>query len=300
MRLQDKTVLVTGVSGTLGDKIVARCLAEGAEVRGLIRQEQQIPLCTKLHCTPVIGDLTDRATLGDALKGVQIVIHAAAYLGGDRALAEASNVQGVQHLVDAALAAGVERFVHISTVSVYGHHDGEIALDESSELAFGHPDVYLSTKSESERIVQQAMAKGLPGVILRPGTIVSVHNSHWGDRLVAQLAQAVEITDVHPDDLTPWVHAENVAEIGVLAATHPAAVGEAYNAVDRNVAESERTVRMAQVLKKKLIIPDGDPIRTTYPADKIVEDLGYRPIRTFEDTMIQLEEQARRLVQGSG
>lgn len=84
----------------------------------MIRLKQQILLCTKLHCTPVIGDLTNRATLDDALKGVHIVIHAAAYLGGDRAFAEASNVQGVQHLVDAALAAGVERFVHISTVSV--------------------------------------------------------------------------------------------------------------------------------------------------------------------------------------
>lgn len=94
MRLRDKVVLVTGVTGTAGDKISRRCISEGAEVKGLIRNADQIALCEELGVTPVIGDLTDRAFIVEALRNVDIIIHAAAYLGEDRAIAEASNVQG--------------------------------------------------------------------------------------------------------------------------------------------------------------------------------------------------------------
>ncbi len=229
----------------------------------------------------------------EALKDVSLIIHAAAYLGEDRTLAEASNIQGVQSLIDGAISAGVERFVHISTLSVYGHLDGDVELNEASSLAYGHSEVYIATKCESERIVQDAMARGLQGVILRPGIICAEHNSHWGDRLVAKLAQADRVTWIHPDDLTPWVHAENLAEMCVLAATHPVAVNQVYNAIDGNYREDEFTLRIVRAMDKKLTIPDGDPIRMAYSFHKIKDDLGYRPVRTFEETVSQLEEQGR-------
>ncbi|MFD1176447.1 NAD-dependent epimerase/dehydratase family protein [Paenibacillus puldeungensis] len=161
MRLRDKVVLVTGVSGTVGDKIAANCLSEGAKVKGLIRNKEKIPLCDELGITPIIGDLTDKEAIKEALKDVNIVIHAAAYLGGDRTTAEESNIQGVQVLVDASISVGVERFVHISTVSVYGHFEGDVELDETSDLAYGHSEVYISTKCESERILQDAITSDL-------------------------------------------------------------------------------------------------------------------------------------------
>ncbi|WP_238655590.1 NAD-dependent epimerase/dehydratase family protein [Paenibacillus piscarius] len=293
MRLRDKVVLVTGVTGTAGDKIARRCVAEGAEVKGFIRNRDQIALCEELGITPILGDLTDRAPIRAALENVSVIIHAAAYLGADRALAEASNIKGVQNLVDGAVSAGVERFVHISTVSVYGHFDGEVELDEASSLAFGHGEVYISTKCESERIVQAAMANGLPSVILRPGVICSESNSYWGDRLIAKLADSAEVDWIHPQDLTPWVHADNLAEMCVLAAAQPAAVNQCYNAIDGNYPEKDFTMRIGLALNKKFIIPGGDPIRTAYSCDKIKNGLGYRPVKTFEETVVRLEQQAR-------
>lgn len=293
MRLRDKVVLVTGVSGTVGDKIAAKCLGEGAKVKGLIRNKENISLCDKLGITPVIGDLKDREAIKEALKDVNLVIHAAAYLGGDRTTAEESNIQGVQVLVDASISVGVERFVHISTVSVYGHFEGDVELDETSDLAYGHSEVYISTKCESERILQDAISSGLKCVILRPGVICAENNSHWGDQLIAKISTVENVTWIHPDDVTPWVHAENLAEMCVLAATHPAAVNQIYNAVDGNYKENEFTVRIAHAMKKTLIIPDGNPIRMTYRCNKIKNDLGYRPIKKFEETVAQLEKQAR-------
>lgn len=298
MRLRDKVVLVTGVTGTAGDKIARRCVAEGAEVRGLIRNRDQIAICEKLGITPVIGDLTDRAVIKDALENVNVIIHAAAYLGEDRAIAEASNIQGVQNLVDSAVSAGVERFIHLSTVSVYGHFDEEVELDEASSLAFGHSETYISTKCESERIVQAAMADGLPSVILRPGVICSESNSHWGDRLIAKLAGSAEVDWIHPEDLTPWVHADNLAEMCVLAAAQPAAVNQCYNAIDGNYPEQNFTMRIGLALDKKFVIPGGAPIRTAYSCDKMKNELGYSPVKTFEETVVRLEQQARGELNG--
>lgn len=293
MKLHNKVVLVTGVSGTVGDKIATKCLGEGAKVKGLVRSKEQTPLCDKLGITPIIGDLTDRKTIEAALRDVDIVIHAAAYLGEDRTIAENSNIHGVRSLIEASISAGIERFVHISTVSVYGHLAGDVELDETSDLAYGHAEVYVSTKCESERILQEAIDRGLHSVILRPGVICSESNSHWGDGLISKIAAVEQVTWVHPDDLTPWVHADNLAEMCVLAATHPKAVNQSYNAVDGNYAEKEFTIRIAQAMNKKLTIPKGNPIRMAYSGEKLKNDLGYRPIRSFEDTVLQLEKQAR-------
>ncbi|WP_341280209.1 NAD(P)-dependent oxidoreductase [Paenibacillus sp. FSL H8-0537] len=295
MRLRNKVVFVTGVSGTIGDKIVTKCLSEGAKVKGLIRSKEQVLLCDNLGIVPIIGDLTDRSVIKEALTDVDVIIHAAAYLGSDRTMAEKSNIHGVESLVDEAIWAGVKRLVHLSTVSVYGHLEGEVELDEASELAYGHSEVYTSTKCESERIVQAAMADGLGCVILRPGIICAENNSHWGDRLIAKLAAADNIDWIHPDDLTPWVHADNLAEMCVLAATHAAAVNLTYNAVDGNYTEGEFSVRIVHALNKTLIIPDGSPIRMAYSCNKIRNELGYRSIKNFEETVAHLEEQARSL-----
>ncbi|NGZ76536.1 NAD-dependent epimerase/dehydratase family protein [Saccharibacillus alkalitolerans] len=64
------------------------------------------------------------------------------------------------------------------------------------------------------------------------------------DGLVKKLADAEKVDWLHPDDLAPWVHAENVAEMCMLAAAHPAAVGQAYNAVDGNYPESQFGLRI--------------------------------------------------------
>jgi nucleoside-diphosphate-sugar epimerase len=168
-------------------------------------------------------------------------------------------------------------------------------MDEASELAYGHSNVYVSTKCESEKIVQAAATNGLPIVILRPGVISAEYNSHWGDKLVAKIDAAEEVTWIHPDDLTPWVHADNLAEMCILAATHPAACNQVYNAVDGNYREDEFTARIARAMDKTLKIPGGNPIRMAYRHNKIRDELGYRPVVTFEETVAHLENQARSL-----
>lgn len=57
MRLRDKVVFVTGISGTAGGKIATKCLREGARVKGLIRNKEQVPFCNKLGITPIFNEM---------------------------------------------------------------------------------------------------------------------------------------------------------------------------------------------------------------------------------------------------
>jgi nucleoside-diphosphate-sugar epimerase len=124
--------------------------------------------------------------------------------------------------------------------------------------------------------------------------VCAEYNSYWGDRLVEKLEAADQVTWIHPEDLIPWVHSDNLGEMCVLAATHPAPVNQIYNAVDGNYSDNEFTLRIVRSMKKTLIIPDGNPLRTAYRINKIRNELEYRPIKTFEETVLQLEKQALR------
>ena len=219
-------------------------------------------------------------------------MHAAAYLFDDWDVAKATNIVGVENLAEEARAAGVQRFVHISTLSVFGDPtDGE--FDESSPMTVDYPHPYVSTKAQSERILHTAMDKGLGCVILRPGIICAEHNSHWGDRAIAQMREVETFASMHPDDMVPWVHTENLAEMCLIACTHPQAGNQIYHAIDGNYRASEFLIKIARAMGKTVQPPDRAPQRAIYSCDKIRVELGYRRVRRFDETMNALEIQAQ-------
>src|SRR5947199_9239953 len=81
-------------------------------------------LHTLKHIEIVYGDLTDAESLKDAVSGVQRVYNVAAKTGpwGLEEVYRAINVQGLANLIHAAMDAGVQRIVHTSSITVYGHH----------------------------------------------------------------------------------------------------------------------------------------------------------------------------------
>ena len=117
------TVLVTGATGLLGSELV-RQLSENKEpVRALVRTDSNLAGIATANCEQVVGDLAEPSSLRQAVSGIQTVYHCAARLGdwGSWPSFEEGNVQTTRHLVDACLAADVQRFVHVSSVAAYGH-----------------------------------------------------------------------------------------------------------------------------------------------------------------------------------
>ena len=122
-----RTVLVSGVSGHVAGAMADRLSAGGLRVRAMVRTPDQARMAARRGWLPVTGDLGVPESLRPAADGADLVVHAAAYLGRDRDVAEAVNVAGTRWLAEAALAAGVRRFVHISTMSVWGPAAGRAA-----------------------------------------------------------------------------------------------------------------------------------------------------------------------------
>ena len=258
---------------------------EGADVKGLIRDRNYLNKYQDLGITPIIGDLNDSEILFDALKDIDIVIHCAAYLGNELEEAVKSNVSGVDNIAKVSLAAGIKKFIHISTLSVFGEPtDGY--FDETTPIIQQHQEVYVDTKSKSEQILNSYIIKGLDVIILRPGAICAEENSYWGDRQINRMLKTDIIDWVHPEDIVPWIHVDNLVEMIHLVLSKGVS-NQTYNAIDGNFSEDEFRVRLITALGKKLKVPNRLKERPNYSNTKIKE-LGYRPIQSFEQTISNL------------
>lgn len=167
------TILVTGATGFTGGHLARRLAREGTAVRALVRDPQRGQELAQLGIELVPGDLRDPASLAPAMAGIETVYHIAATFRQENISQEdmwAINAQGVQNMLDAAIAAGtVKRFVHCSTIGVHGDIKNPPANEESP---YGPGDEYQKSKTAGEKIALDYMRQGkLPIVVFRPGGI---------------------------------------------------------------------------------------------------------------------------------
>jgi nucleoside-diphosphate-sugar epimerase len=279
-----RTVLVTGTTGHVGFQIAKRLGADGWRVRALVRSPAQLDLVRGEGWEPVLGDLAQSASLQVPLTDVDFILHCAAAGGADTARCQIVNVDATRVLATLALEAKIRRFVHISTISVHGAELPK-RVDEESPLATADPVPYCSSKALGELALGKVREEGLETVILRPGMICNVVRSQWGNEMVERIRARGWPEGVHPDDVMPWVHTENLAEMVRLALTHQAAANETFLAIDRNVAFNEFFGPIANALGQPIVVPDRPPQISECRVGKIGARLGYQPIRTFEETM---------------
>ena len=286
-----KTVLITGTSGHLGGHLARRLADSGMTVRALVRNNEQASYARQQGWQAVQGDLTEPSTLSQALKDVEFVLHSAAYAGKPGPLYETVNVDGTRELAERALDAGVDRFVQISTMSVYGDSlPGTV--DEDTPLATNHSQPYCSTKARAEVELGKIRQKGLKVTILRPGMITHWDRSQWGNEMVERMRVGGWPSFLHPDDVMPWSQSRNLAEMSWLALSHEPAANEAFIAVDQNVMIRDFYGPIAAALGKPVIAPDRPPDVSIAKLGKIGLRLGYRAIVSFEETEARLVELA--------
>jgi len=164
-----KKAFVTGVTGFTGGWLAKRLVERGYDVVGLVRNPEKAAHLEELGVTLVEGDLRDKSSFAGAMKGTDVVFHvAAAYRqeGVPNKFFWEVNVDGTRNMLEAAKEAGVERFVHTSTVGV----QGEIANPPATEDApFNPGDVYQESKKAGELLARKFFEENdLPGVVVRP------------------------------------------------------------------------------------------------------------------------------------
>src|SRR5262245_47845526 len=127
-------IFVTGGTGFLGRHLVPALCQAGFRVRVLTRQPDENSWLRRYPRVDIIkGDLLHPETFIPALEGCRYVIHAGGVFRfwGDEQVFFDTNARGTEHLASAAAAAGIERFIHISTVAVVGQPDTSHIIDEN-------------------------------------------------------------------------------------------------------------------------------------------------------------------------
>ena len=257
-------VLVTGAAGFLGGHLVDMLVEQHYDVRAMLRPAEHGDRLYALKDVEVmLGDMTDEASLKRAVKGVQRVFHVAAKTGpwGLESAYRATNVQGVANLIHASLDAGVQRIVHTSSITVYGHHlQGIVTEDEVFQV---EDNPYSRTKVASERLIANLVKdEGAPVVIARPGWIYGPRDMASFGRFVSMIEAGKGFILGSGKNIVPVVYVRDVAQ-GLIKAGEAGdeTIGRAYTiADDRRVTQAKYLNTIAdclQVPHVRLHLPYG-------------------------------------------
>lgn len=220
--------LVTGATGFLGGRICARLVELGRPVIAMGRDTTRFPKLDPRLCRPVVADLADSDALAAACRTVDVVIHSAALASawGDPRLFHEANVEGTRRILGAARAAGVRRFVHVSSSSVVFDNRDRFRMNESEPYPTTFLSPYGASKARSEEVVRGF--EGIETVIVRPRAIFGPGDTSLLPRLVraGMHGRLPIIGNGHNvQDLT---FVDNVVHALVLACSAPAVVGHTY------------------------------------------------------------------------
>lgn len=169
-------VAVTGAAGHLGGAVVRALLETGADVRVLVHSDRRAldGLAVEVH----EGDISDPAAVARLVANRDLVIHLAAVISlesRDEPVMRAINVDAVQGVADACLAAGV-RLVHTSSIHAFSSRPADQVVDEARGPAEANAPAYDRSKAAGEVIVRDAVARGLDAVIVNPTAVIGPYD----------------------------------------------------------------------------------------------------------------------------
>jgi nucleoside-diphosphate-sugar epimerase len=220
-------VFITGASGFIGRALHERYRADGHEVRGC-------DLVADPGRDVIAGDVAEPGQWQDHAAGCELVIHTAAAVSFRLERREEfwrSNVLGTANAVAAAGRGGAQRFVHFSSVTVFGF-DFPDGVDERYPVRNTYVP-YPDTKIASEQVVLQAhIEQRVACTVVRPGDVYGPRSRVWAV-IPVELIRARRLTlpgggrGIHSP-----VYIDNLVDGVVLAAGSPAAVGEVFTLSD--------------------------------------------------------------------
>lgn len=224
-------IFLTGISGFIGSRLAERLLQEGFSVRGLARQPETMSALAAQGAEIVAGDVLDPISLSKAMEGCRTVVHAAAWTvahsGVSSELAWRTNVEGTINMLAAARAVGVERFLHVSSIAVYGLAQGPLIDENIIALPVGHP--YPDSKIVAEVAVK---ASGLPFIIIRPSHVYGPHDV-WSLKILEQIRQGRVTLQKKEEGLVTTVYIENLLDAILLILIKEDVVNQTFNICDK-------------------------------------------------------------------
>ena len=226
-------ILVTGVSGFVGSALCARLLGDGALVRGAVRTPHSPSGGVE---GVVIGDLSSETDWTSALRNVEQVVHLAArvHVMDDKSLDPLAefrsvNVEGTAALARQAAAAGVRRFVFLSSIKVNGEFT-EVGQSFTAEDAPAPQEPYAVSKREAEQLLRQlATETGMEVVIIRPPLVYGAGVKANFHSMMRWLVRGVPLPMAAvTENRRSLVALDNLVDLIVTCLNHPAAANQTF------------------------------------------------------------------------
>ena len=303
-------ILVTGGAGFIGSELIAQLAAEGNCVRVLDNfatgSRENLAGLPPESVTIVEGDVRDARRLAEVMPHGGTVFHLAC-LGVRHSLRAPMenhdvNASGTLTMLEAARAAGVTRFIHVSSSEIYGPAR---TVPMSEEHPAFPTTVYGAAKLAGESYARAAFAThGFPVVVVRPFNAFGPRCHHEGDSgeviprfLLRMLAGREVVVFGDGEQKRDFTHVSDTARGIRLAGCVDAAVGGSFNLGSGR----ERTIReVADAVARALRLPPptvrhtaarpGDVRRLIADSSLAGRVLGYKPRVDFEDGLRQLAE----------
>jgi nucleoside-diphosphate-sugar epimerase len=222
-------ILVTGATGKVGSRFVSRILAKGYNVRILVREAAKASALAELGAEVVIGDLNNTDTLPAAVRGVDVVIHTAAFFRSftdDEGIVK-TNHAGTVALANASIAAGVKRFIFTSTGVVYGSDNLRPAKEEDL-LNINESRAYPASKIAAENeLISLHKRTGFDVRVLRLGFVYGDRDPH-----IEEIIPVMKKWKRHSGFRMHMVHHLDVAQALTILLHTEGLNGEIFNVAD--------------------------------------------------------------------
>jgi nucleoside-diphosphate-sugar epimerase len=236
MEIRGLLALVTGGSGFIGGRMAERlAIEEGVRVRAMVRNMRKAERLRKLPLEIVQADLLDPGSLREAVRGCDLVFHCAAMVRetGDREVFYRTNVEGTENILKVSNEAGVKKFIHFSSVAVYGMNPPGQVDETTAYQPCGN--LYCDTKIAGEKAVWAAHQQtGIPVVVIQPANVYGPNSNPWTLRPVKLIQSGQMILINGGRGLCNYVYIDNLIDATLTATKNDTSVGQAYLISDGN------------------------------------------------------------------
>ena len=226
-------ILITGATGFIGNAIAHRLVEQGHSLRCLVRKDSDTRQLADIVWEKAVGDITSIEDCREATRGMEAVIHTAAFVTdfGHWKTFRKVNVQGSLNLAEASLGNKVGRFVYLSTSDVLGVVTDRVIDDTMDYKRTGFP--YPDTKIEAEQELFDLYRKrSLPLVAFRPAWVYGPGDRTFFPEVVDAMANGTMIYFGSKKNFLYLNYIDNLVDAILCGLEQDKAIGRAYLVTD--------------------------------------------------------------------
>lgn len=261
-------IFITGGTGFIGTHLAERLSRTDHELFFLVRKTSDVSKLKELDVHLVVGDVTDKGSLIEGMKGCDWVAHLAStfefWIRDKKAYADA-NISGMRNVMESVVESGIKKVVSVSTAAVYGN--AKWPIREETPVGDYRASEYARTKYDGDLIAWRMYENDkLPLVVIYPGAVIGPDDPKAAGRYIRNFALGKMPAQVLTRSLFPFVHVRDVCEAVLKALEKEDNIGEKYLIIQCNRTFGEVNRMISEISGTPLPVLKLPDFMTTFGA----------------------------------